>query len=516
MEKEFLKESYARIEKDTNCNPMNLNEVGVIFSDSDKFKVYKESFLEGLNEKDKTALDVLIDNSRQKFLENTMTQISPYETLTVPILRRFYPRLIAKELVNTMPIDKPDVIKGFMKAHFGKYSDTGTDGTQEYPYEFPYTNEDRWSGNTLTPNEISKGPSAGINVDLETSDTSFDILDALSLNPTLAHLEKDLKITAAIGADATNGTATLSVVADVDGNFSSEVIYDDDTTDVIVGKVDFNNGILYWQSTAGTTASIRFEATASLEENRINSQVNFTIEKIRLTAILRQISGKFTIPFEQDMKALFDLDAQTELINLIGEQIALEIDREIIDDLITGVLNSDSTGRRQAIFDKNPPSDFYWGRREWYSNIQIPLSDLSAEIYNANLMGSGNVIACNPTDSAVLESLNDFRYAGSSVEGGTVDYKEATVVGGKWKILVSSIVPRGKMVVKYRSPEAQRASYVYAPYVPALLTPYPLGYIPSLTIMSRYAKKMIRPESIALLSVVDTGTYHEYGATASS
>jgi hypothetical protein len=300
---------------------------------------------------------------------------------------------------------------------------------------------------------------------------------------------------------------------DLDGNFFQEVTYASGDTDRITGSVDYLNGYLYWKSIGGFTDTIKFSAVVTLEENKINSTVNYTIEKLRFPIQMRQIQGNWTLPMDQDLRALYQLDIQAELVNIIGEQIAVEVDTEIIDDLIKGVYGSDTTGRRTATFDKNPPSGYAWGRKNWYENVQIPLSDLSAEIYNANLMGSGNMIACNPVDAAVLESMNDFKFAGNSVAGGDVGYSMATVLGGKWKILTSNIIPRGKMILKYKSQEMQRASYVYAPYQPAVLSPYPMNNNPSLTVMTRYSKRMIRPESIALLNITDTGTYHVYGAS---
>ncbi|MFW6282351.1 MAG: hypothetical protein ACOC1O_06175, partial [bacterium] len=82
-------------------------------------------------------------------------------------------------------------------------------------------------------------------------------------------------------------------------------------------------------------------------------------------------------------------------------------------------------------------------------------------------------------------------------------YRSATVAGGKWKILTSSIVPQGKMVMTYKPMEELRAVYLYCPYVPAILHPYPLGYTPSLTILSRYATSLIRSQGIATLNITD-------------
>jgi rRNA processing protein Krr1/Pno1 len=329
----------------------------------------------------------------------------------------------------------------------------------------------------------------------------------LSLTESESHIEKDFKIIGVSSADTTSFiTLAEPVVADVDGNFSFDVSYGEspEVTDTIVGRINFETGILDWQSIRGETDRLQFSAVASLEENRINPKVRYTIDKIRFQVMLRQISAEWTIPFEQDMKALYDINVQSELVNIIGEQIAAEIDREIIDALISGNSAFNDPALHTATFDKNPPANFYWGRKAWYENILPTLTKLSAQVYNSTLMGAANTLACNPLDAAIFENLNDFAYTGNSVDGGDVGYRSATVQGGKWKILVSSIVPDGKIVVKYRSNEMQRAAFVYAPYVPALLTPYPIGAIPSMTVMTRYASKLIRPEALAVLNIVDT------------
>jgi hypothetical protein len=121
-------------------------------------------------------------------------------------------------------------------------------------------------------------------------------------------------------------------------------------------------------------------------------------------------------------------------------------------------------------------------------------------------MGSANTLGVNPEDAAIFESLNGFSYTGTSVGGGDVGYRTATVQGGKYKILTSSVVPKGRMIAAYKSGDLSRSTVVYAPYVPLLLIPYPLGTNPSLTIMTRYSKRVVRHAALAELKIVDTST----------
>ena len=461
-------------------------------------EAYLDRLCEGLSDSDKRGFRVIAENTVQNILENSMTQFAPYETLRLPILRKWYPRLIAKELVHVVPVDKPNPIMGFMRAYFGTSTQVESNS---YPYQFPYITGD-------ANIDISRGPySGGVTRYAITGagEYTIDILDLFSLTSSDAHLDKDFYILGSSSGDSTTLIDfAVPVGIDVDGNFSTEISYDDGTTfETVSGHVDFYAGILNWSST-GTTDQLKYSCKVSLEENKINSRVKFTVDKITFEMVLRQITGDWTIPFEQDIKALYDLDFQSELINIIGEQIAINVDEEIIGALIAGNDSYNDSTTHSATFDKKPGANFYWGRKMWAENILPILTNLSANIYNDTQMGSANVIACNPTEAALLQMLDSFGYQGGSDTGGDVGYHKADIVGGTWKVLVSTIVPAGKMIVKYRGDDLTKAAFVYAPYVPAILTPYPLQSTPSLTVMSRYATKLIRPEAVAVLNVIDS------------
>lgn len=481
--KHLLQETYKRTKKMTGIDARSPQGFKQAIADPNVFEIYKKSLAEGLSETDSETFMMLADNTRVSIMENSMFQLNPYETLTLPVLRVFYPKLIAKELVSVMPIDKPDVVKGFIHAYFKKYGET------DYVHPFPSTTTD-----------ISRGPSVGVSqTGWVVQGRNIDILTNAGLDSSNSHVEKDFMITAV--EDSTGGHTAQTISPTVDGVFSATVTIGNNT-DVISGQIDYLNGTLTWASTTGLVNAIQYSAVCSLEENLINPTVKFEVEKIRLTVVDRRISAEWTVNLEQDVKALFDIALQSELVNIIGEQIAIDIDREIVNGLLAtnAALNPLS---HTDTFNLYPPTTYTWGRKMWYENIIPKLNTLSAQIYFDCLMGSANTIACNPLDAAVFESLDTFEYAGNSVDGGDVGYRSATVQGGKWKILVSTIVPQGKMILKYRSADMARAVFVYAPYVPALLTPYPLGPVPTLTILSRYATKVIRNQGIAVLNIVD-------------
>ena len=482
MMKELLTEVYKTTKKISGVDPSKPGNMKAVLVDDAAFEAYVTGLAESIeNKQDRTNFVRLAENTRINLLENSMFQINPYETLTLPILRVFYPKLVAKELVTVSPMDKPETVKAFIKATFSPSNSTT-------PYNAPVVNTD-----------ISRGVAFGTPVaaTIAVPSSAYDVLNTAGLTSTEAHLERDFEITG-VSNDGTNWV-DVSIVPAVEGHFSASVSIAA-AADVVSGKVDYLNGTVDISSTTGVVTFVRYQVTTSLEENRINPSVNLSVDKIRLYARDRQISANWTINMEQDMRALFDISMQAEIVNILGQQVALDIDREIINALITANTRLNDAGH-QASFNRTPPVTYTWGTKYWHENIIPVLNELSGTIYTDTNIEAGNTIAANPLDVAILEDLQTFNYTGTSSVDGDLGYRSATVAGGKWKILTSSVVTQGTMLMVYKPVEELKAVYFYSPYVPAVLHPYPLGFTPSLTILSRYATALVRAAGIATITI---------------
>lgn len=480
--KELLQEVYATTKKLSGVDPSKPGNLKAVLVDDAAFDAYVTGLAESIeNKKDREQFVMLAENTRINLLENSMFQINPYETLTLPILRVFYPKLIAKELVTVTPMDKPETIKAFITSQFERYGDAN-----EYPAPSIET-------------DISAGPTVGtpVTATMPVPSSAYDVLAVAGITSDEAHLERDFEITG-VSADGTNFT-DVSIVPAVEGHFSSSVEVNS-VADVVSGQVDYLNGTVAISNTTGTVTSVRYQVTTSLEENRVNPKLTLQVEKIRLYARDRQISANWTINMEQDMRALFDISMQAEIVNLLGQQVALDIDREIINALITANTRLNDASHTGA-FNRTPPTTYTWGTKYWHENIIPVMNELSGQIYTDTNIEAGNTIACNPLDAAILEDLQTFNYTGTSSVDGDLGYRSATVAGGKWKVLTSSVVTQGTMLMVYKPVEELKAIYFYSPYVPAVLHPYPLGFTPSLTILSRYATALVRSNGIATLTI---------------
>ena len=480
--KELLQEVYATTKKLSGVDPSKPGNLKAVLVDDAAFDAYVTGLAESIEtKKDREAFVQLAENTRINLLENSMFQINPYETLTLPILRVFYPKLIAKELVTVSPMDKPETVKAFITATF-EPSNSNTE------YAAPSVTTD-----------ISRGVAVGTPVTalMPVPSSAYDVLAVAGITSTEAHLERDFEITG-VSADGTHFT-DVAIVPAVEGHFSASVDVGGNA-DVVSGQVDYLNGTVAVSSTTGVVTSVRFQVTTSLEENRINPRVNLNVDKLRLYARDRQISANWTINMEQDMRALFDISMQAEIVNLLGQQVALDIDREIISALITANTRLNDASHTDT-FNRTPPTTYTWGTKYWHENIIPTLNSLSGQIYTDTNIEAGNTIAANPLDVAILEDLQTFNYTGTSSVDGDLGYRSATVAGGKWKVLTSAVVTQGTMLMVYKPVEELKAVYFYSPYVPAVLHPYPLGYTPSLTILSRYATALVRSAGIATLTI---------------
>jgi len=483
--KEILTEVYRTTKKISGIDPSKPGNMKEILTDDTAFNTYVAGLAESIeNKTDRATFKLLAENTRINLLENSMFAINPYESLTLPILRVFYPKIVAKEAVTVSPMDKPESVKAFIKASFAP-SNSST------YYNAPVTGQDISQGAGIGT------PTAGIcNVPYNAFNVLAQISGDTTLTSAMAHIERDFRIVAV--GDAT-GYVNVDIVPAVEGHFSATVSLASGD-DVISGKIDYLNGTLTVGNTTLKATHVKYTCTISLEENRVNPKVNLTVDKVRLYARDRQISANWTINMEQDMRALFDVSMQAEIVNVLGQQIALDIDREIVDALNTANTRLNAVDHTDS-FTRDPASGYTWGAKYWHENIVVKLNELSAKVYRDTNIDQANVILANPLDAAILEDLNTFAYTGTSSTDGDLGYRSATVGGGKWKVLTSSVVAQGTMTLLYKPVEELKCVYLYCPYVPAVLHPYPLGATPSLTLLSRYATSMVRSAGVAALTI---------------
>jgi len=212
----------------------------------------------------------------------------------------------------------------------------------------------------------------------------------------------------------------------------------------------------------------------------------------------------------QDLNAYHNLDAEVELTQILSEQIALEIDREILEDLV----KDSSAGIRYwsrvpgQFLDRETgqvaeAGDFTGNVSEWYETLVETINDVSAQIHRKTLRGAANFIVCGPEVANLLEFTAGFRAnVTADADRGDVGAVRVGALSKKFDVMVDPYFPRQLILVGRRGASFLESGYVYAPYVPLQTTPTIFGvedFVPRKGVMTRYAKKMVRPDMYGLV-----------------
>tara|TARA_Y100000593_G_scaffold16457_3_gene32664 strand:- start:4571 stop:6382 length:1812 start_codon:yes stop_codon:yes gene_type:complete len=280
-------------------------------------------------------------------------------------------------------------------------------------------------------------------------------------------------------------------------------------------------------TTSNAVGSVVGAIDWGLENEEQIPEIDIKVDSIAVTAQTKKLKAKWTPELGQDLNAYHNLDAEVELTSILSEQIALEIDREILADLVNGAkaatyywsrspglfLNRE-TGVEIGAASAAP--DFTGTVSEWYETLIETINDVSAQIHRKTLRGGANFIVCGPEVANILEFTAGFRASVTADdETGSVGAVKVGSLSKKFDVIVDPYFLRNVLLIGRRGSSFLESGYVYAPYVPLQTTPTIFGpedFVPRKGVMTRYAKKMVRPDMYGL--VVVRGLVGEAGATS--
>jgi hypothetical protein len=270
----------------------------------------------------------------------------------------------------------------------------------------------------------------------------------------------------------------------------------------------------------GAMGSVIGNSDWGLENEGRIPEIDIKVDSVAVTAKTKKLKAKWTPELAQDLNAYHNLDAEVELTSILSEHIALEIDQEILEDLVKGAtaetlywsrlpgkfLNR-QTGRALNGSGAAAFPDFTGNVSEWYETLIETINDVSAQIHRKTLRGGANFIVCSPEVANLLEFTAGFR--GSVTHDDDRGQVGAVKVGSlskKFDVYVDPYFPRNVVLAGRKGSSFLESGYVYAPYVPLQMTPTIFGtedFVPRKGVMTRYAKKMVRPDMYGLIVVTD-------------
>jgi len=260
--------------------------------------------------------------------------------------------------------------------------------------------------------------------------------------------------------------------------------------------------------------AIAGQSSWGLESNAAIPEIDIKVDSVSITAQTKKLKAKWTPELGQDLNAYHNLDAEVELTSILSEQIGLEIDREILEDLIKGatagtfywsrspgLFVNRLTGVEIGASAKAP--DFTGTVSQWYETLIETINDVSAQIHRKTLRGGANFIVCGPEVANILEFTSGFRAKVTHEdEKGEIGAVNVGSISKKFDVYVDPYFLRNVILVGRKGSSFLESGYVYAPYVPLQVTPTIFGtedFVPRKGVMTRYAKKMVKPDLYGLV-----------------
>jgi hypothetical protein len=342
------------------------------------------------------------------------------------------------------------------------------------------------------------------------------VLNVRRLNQLVVSSSADGVITPApLATRSTTGAALLMVVSGAAINAA------DDGGAGVASKFNIGGPIAdFLNSDDGSTLVVpSFESNFGLggsspaQDQPEIPEIDIKIESVSVVAQTRKLRAKWSPELAQDLNAYHSLDAEVELTQILSEQIALEIDREILNDLLMqadtnyfwdrrpGRFVNKKSGAAQETRSTQAGHVAFTGTvREWYETLVETIIDVANEIHRKTLRGSANFIVVSPDVATVLEASVLYRPSLSIDGDGQVGAMSlgAEAVGSlsnRFTVYKDPYFPRNKILVGYKGGSYLETGYVYAPYVPLIVTPTifaPEDFTPRKGVMTRYGKKMVR------------------------
>jgi len=526
----------------------------------------KTGLLEGIgNDHTRSNMAALLENQAKELLREASTMnagdVEGFAAVAFPIVRRVFGGLIANELVSVQPMSLPSGLIFFLDFTFGTTTGTFTQGDSLY-------------GGGVVGSQIT----GGVSLTGDNLEKSFYSLNNGYASPTgSATIATTLLLSGTVGSGINDDAGgALSKAVQFDPDLSGSVVAvasinltpltaaNFQTKDFVTlntnidseanvrrltrlsGTVADNIALVVARATGSSTAAqvaARLNAVNSatfiikdaftttgaaaggivgaspwgLENNVAIPEIDIKVDAVSVTANTKKLKAKWTPELQQDINAYHNLDAEVELTSLLSEQIALEIDQEILEDLVKGASAGTYYWSRKPgkFVDRTKGSttnqtlfpDFTGTVSEWYETLLETINDVSAQIHRKTLRGGANFIVVSPEVANILEFTSGFRADTTADENrGTAGAVKVGQLSKKLDIYVDPYFLRNVVLVGRRGNSFLESGYVYAPYVPLQVTPTifdPESFVPRKGVMTRYAKKMVRPDMYGLVICED-------------
>ena len=513
----------------------------------------KTGLLEGLgSEVNKNNMSMILENqAKQLVVEQSSTGGSANFTvgtgeqwagIALPLVRKVFGQIAAKEFVSVQPMNLPSGLVFYLDFQYGDTKNPfaagdslyGITGSADYPFS-------TGAGNL---NQLGAGGLYGAGkFAYSTNQFSSSVtLAAVSASATQADVNFDTRLSASVEAGTiwklSVAAADISTAADLEGVRAFTIIsgaqatvdsllpaftnYDGTNVNFFVTASDASGvrlsgyEVFYNKKTTMSPYEVGdFEAgndyafPNSLSQTEIDiPEINIQMRSEAIVAKTKKLRAVWTPEFAQDLNAYQALDAEAEVTNIMSEYISLEIDLEILDMLINdaaaGTEYWSAKNNRQinsaATSFEVDASGFYNTQGGWFQTLGTKIQKLSNKIHQLTLRGGANFMVISPAVATILEAIPGYAST-SNGDAAQMSYafgvQKAGALNNRIDVYKNPYMNSNLILLGYRGSQFLESGAVFAPYIPLIMTPLiydPDTFTPRKGLLTRYAKKMIRPE----------------------
>ena len=519
----------------------------------------KSGLLEGIsNEIERNNMAMILENQAKQIVSEANTTgtgaigtgnnggstgAEQWAGVALPLVRKVFAQIAAKDFVSVQPMNLPSGLVFYLdfkygtttngrnvnESLYGNVSDAnrklavdtevsgGLYGAGQFGYSMNQT-----SSNAAT---ISTGSAASSSIGYQDGVNPADYRTVTVAQSTLP------------GFDAKGVRAFRLVSASIDITSNPEFTFVSGTDVVFVVKTTAAGGkytanatgtisaIVNYQKQPGEASRGDFEDTGASTGlgNIVIPEINVSLASESIVAKTRKLKAQWTPEFAQDLNAYHSIDAEAELTSLLSEYISMEIDLELMDMLIQ---DAATTERWSAVNNKNwtptspgattgtwsqgsfdAGSSFYNTQGQWFGTLGTKVQKVSNKIHQKTLRGGANFLVCSPSVATILESIPGYA---ADTNGDKMDFamgvQKVGNLNSRFRVYKNPYMTENVILMGYRGSQFLETGAVYAPYIPLIMTPLvydPITFTPRKGIMTRYAKKMIRPEFYGKIFVSD-------------
>ena len=490
----------------------------------------------------KTGMSVLLENQATQLIKEASTtgtggNKEEWSGVALPLVRRIFGEISAQEFVSVQPMNLPSGLIFYLDFKYGSAQTAN------------HSNGSDIFGNTSGSGDAAGGLYGGgksgysIN-DQETGalalSSSVGSAAYVSASATWKEVEFEPDLSSSIASGLATDNELIKVTVDADNSFTR--VDKEGIRAFSISGSGFDEFFPHYTSinAAGTQISFivrsndggmgpvkvkyhqqptdqqrgEFEAAAGSGPPETDAgipEVDIQLRSISIVAKTRKLKAVWTPELAQDLNAYHSVDAEAELTAMLSEYIAMEIDLEILDMLSLNAsakteywsakvgFEYDGSGAAESDFAEISGQSNAYTKPSWFQTLGIKIQSVSNAIHQKTLRGGANFVVVSPETATILESVSG--YVANSGDASAKNYamgvEAVGSINNRYTVYKNPYMTSNDILVGFRGSNFLETGAVYAPYVPMIMTPLvydPTNFTPRRGVMTRYAKKMVRPE----------------------